>query len=79
MQTIATKLLPATNRVKATASGGKSITIKQSQLEAACEQHACAALALMKKLHWGGRMIGGHTPYGMVWVFDYAPNIVENK
>ena len=79
MGTIETKLLPSTNnrgyRVKATASGGASITIAQDHTLEECDKHAKAALALLRKLDWKGRMIGGHTKDGMVWVF--ADNLYQ--
>ena len=79
MVTIETKLLPATNnrgyRVKATSSGGSSITIKQDHTLEEGDKHASAAIALMQKMDWHWRMIGGHTKDGMVWVF--ADNLYQ--
>lgn len=74
MQTIETRIIPATNtkptRIKATASGGigKIYPINQN-LYRDEQNHAAAAQLLMTKLDWYGTMAGGHTKQGMVWVF----------
>jgi hypothetical protein len=75
MQTILTKYLGATNhkgsRIKATNSGkSKSVTISYDYALSTTDNHRKAAAALKAKLRWPGRMIGGHTEPGMVWVFD---------
>ncbi len=75
MQTILTKYLGVTNhkgsRIKATNSGkSASVTISYDHALNTMENHRKAAAALKAKLRWPGRMIGGHTEPGMVWVFD---------
>ena len=71
MQTITTKYLPATSyrpsRVVAKASGGARLVQSVDQYE---EGHIIVAAALKKKLGWTGRMVGGDTKTGKVFVFD---------
>lgn len=73
MQTITTKYLGPTNtkgaRIKAVASGAQqSITISYDH-ESNDHGHIKAANALAAKLGWTGRMIGGDTKEGKVFVF----------
>ena len=75
MQTIITKYIGVTNhkgsRIKATNSGkGASVTLGYDHALNSDENHKKAAAALKAKLDWQGRMIGGHTEPGMVWVFE---------
>lgn len=71
MQVIITKFLPATEtkpaRIKATSTGGDSITVAYSYDG---NDHAIAAKALKDKLGWSAQMVGGHTSDGTVWVFQ---------
>jgi len=80
MQTIKTKYLPATNtkpsRIRARASGGASLVMSVSnQEEGGDYTHVDVALALKRKLKWEGKMYGGDTKEGMVFVFDSGPVI----
>ena len=75
MQTISTKYMGVTNhrgaRIKAiTSSKGASVTLSYDHALNSDENHRKAAAALKAKIDWKGRMIGGHTEPGMVWVFD---------
>ena len=76
MQTIETKVIPATNtkatRVRVTHTGNaESITVEASSFDAIEDAHKHAAALLMRKLNWSGRtMVGGSTKAGMVWVFE---------
>ena len=75
MRTISTRFLPTTNtkptRIKATVSEGKqSVTVSYDHGMNAEQNHKAVATALMHKLGWEGRMLGGHTGTGMVFVFD---------
>jgi predicted GIY-YIG superfamily endonuclease len=75
MQTINTKYIGVTNtkgsRIKATNSGkGASVTLGYDHALNIDGNHKKAAEALKAKLDWQGRMIGGHTEPGMVWVFE---------
>jgi len=69
MIAIVTKFLGPTNtkpaRVKATA-GGNSVTVSYHSDDF---PHKLAALNLCKKMGWTGKLVGGHTSTGMVYVF----------
>lgn len=41
------------------------------------DTHATAARALCDKMHWGGRMLGGQTKRGWVWVFEDTRHAFE--
>lgn len=72
MQAITTKHIPATDtkgrRIKASAPAGSVIVPWDYELD---EQgnHANAAIALMKRLHWAGKLAIGGTQSGYVFVF----------
>jgi hypothetical protein len=77
MQTIETKYVGATNykgsRIIASASGSSAkVTIPYDSGQADENMHVTAAIMLCNKLNWEGKMIGGHSKQGMVWVFDEA-------
>ena len=74
MQTITTKYLGATNfngsRIKATnSSKAASVTIGYDWGLGLDGNHKKAAKKLKTKLNWHGKLYGGHTEPGMVWVF----------
>lgn len=74
MQTIQTRYIGPTNtkgaRIKATHSGGfKSVTVGFHSEETELLAHKSAANKLRELLAWDGKMIGGDTADGMVWVF----------
>ena len=73
MQTITTKYVPATgrrgSRIIATASGSGDRVSVAYDYEDNDGGHGGAALELMIKMGWGGRMISGDTKTGKVWVF----------
>jgi hypothetical protein len=75
MQTITTKYLGATNfkgsRIKATNSSllAASVTIGYDWGLGLDGNHKKAAKKLKTKLNWHGKLYGGHTESGMVWVF----------
>ena len=59
------------SRIKAIPSSkGASVTLSYDHALNSDENHRKAAAALKAKIDWKGRMIGGHTEPGMVWVFD---------
>jgi len=81
MQTITTKILPATNtkpaRVKATHEGNAlSATIPRGN-GAIEKDYNQAARILKTRLKWPGKMVGGHTRDGMVFVFIHGEYIIE--
>ena len=74
MQTISTKYLPATaykpSRIVATSSSGVRL-IRSIDSEYGVESnHSHVAKALKHKLCWPGKMIGGDTKTGKVFVFE---------
>lgn len=75
MQAIITKYLSATNnrgsRIKATCAAG-SVTIGYPHELSGMDCHAKAAYALLAKLHWDYKLMGGHLPSG-----DYAFVLVD--
>lgn len=73
MQTISTKYLGATNskpsRIIAKTSGAShKITLSYDHALNVDQNHMRAAQELMTRLQWPGRMVGGHTKDGMVFV-----------
>mgnify|MGYP001501770142 FL=1 len=75
MQTIETRYHASTthraSKITATASGsGKRVSISPEGRTTDSEDHAAAAVALCERLGWFGKMVGGHTKRGMIWVFD---------
>lgn len=79
MQAIVTKFIPRTNtkpdRIKAICAAG-SATICSDTLEVRGQAaHRAAAEALMAKLHWGEKLLGGCMPdgnYCFVMDCDYS-------
>jgi len=73
MQTISVKYLNATTtkgaRVKATTTGGHSLTEARDYSLEFSQQAARVALELKHKMEWFSPMVGGHTKDGMVFVF----------
>ena len=80
MQTINVKYLPATNtkgvRIKATCEGG-SVTISRDYGMDIEVDYKTAAIALKDKLGWTGKMVGGHTKEGFIFVFVNDKYVVE--
>lgn len=82
MQAISTKYIGPSNvrgsRIKATCDAG-SITIPYPHELSGEDVHKAAALALIAKLGWGdyGRIIGGGTKDGYVFVFDMDSGKLE--
>ena len=80
MQAIITKFLPCTNtkgsRIKATCQAGSIIIDYPHELSGmAC--HAKAAYALLSKMHWDYKLVGGQLPshdYSFV-MLDPASNV----
>jgi hypothetical protein len=83
MQTITTKFIGATNtkgeRVKATSTSGKSVTIPWSYSGDTLDVHFEAVEALCKKLDWEGTFIAGGTKTGFVWVFANSQRKTYSK
>lgn len=73
MKAITTKYFGATNskgsRFKAFDSDHNSITVSYNHELNATENHREACRKLCEKLKWHGKLIGGYTKDGMVWVF----------
>lgn len=71
MQAITTKYLGPTNhrgsRIKATCDAG-SLTLTWDHSLSAPENHRLAARALVQRLGWGGKWIGGGTATGYAFV-----------
>ncbi len=66
-QAIVTKWLGPTNhkgaRVRATAQAG-TVVVDWDHAEGVDANHSWAALELMRKLGWAGRLVGGEVPDG---------------
>ena len=80
MQAIITKFLPCTNtkgsRIKATCQAG-SIIIDYPHELSGMNCHAKAAYALLSKMHWNYKLVGGQLPshdYAFV-MLDPASNV----
>lgn len=75
MQAIITKYLGPTNvkgsRIKATCAAG-SVTIDYPHELSGMDCHAKAAYALLAKMHWDYKLMGGQLPSG-----DYAFVLVD--
>lgn len=83
MQTITTRVLPATNtkptRIKAETSSGKSYICSVDKYDSIEDAHRGTAFALMLDLKWTGIMVGGDTKEGKTWVFfDRDAEIISN-
>ncbi len=74
MQTIETKYYGATThkgaRIKAWTSGGFVKWFSYNHELNAANNHCAAAKAIKDELEWRGKMHGGHTKNGMVFVWD---------
>ncbi len=75
MKAITTKYLGPTNyrgsRIKATAEGVKALTLPYPhEFGPGVEAHAPAAIALCRRMGWHGKLIGGGTDKGYVFVFS---------
>jgi hypothetical protein len=72
MQTITTKFLQPTNhtgaRIKATSSGGISMTRSYEHGMSTEENHEEVAMALAERLEWDYDFAVGYTPTGFVFV-----------
>lgn len=72
-QTISTKYLNATSsngaRIKATTTSGESLTAAYNYGKEVADAHAEVAQKLKTKLGWKGKMHGGATKDGYVFVF----------
>ena len=70
-QSITTKYLPPTNhrgsRIKATCEAG-SVTVPYAYERSVAGAHRAACEALLAKLGWFGRYVGGAVPRGYVFV-----------
>ena len=82
MQAITTKYLGPTNtlpsRIKARVVCGRSVTVNYDHgLRNAEANHIAAAKALRDDLGWKGRMLGGGTDTGYVFVFVASSIVME--
>ena len=66
------------SRITATANGNR-LTIGVDNAVSVEDNHAWAARELARKLGWKGRLIGGHTNKGMVWVWNNGPVVLLNS
>jgi len=57
------------SRVSATAEGGNRVVLSWDHAIDTTENHAAAAKALCKKMHWPGELIMGSLKDGYVFVF----------
>jgi len=55
-------------RIKAVSASGLSVTLGYDSALSLGENHAAACKALVDKLNWGGRWIGGGTGEGQAFV-----------
>lgn len=73
MKAIETKFIPATNvkgsRVKATEPDGKSVTLSWEHGLNSMQNHQAAAVALCRKMKWGGTLATGELKSSYVHVF----------
>lgn len=74
-QAITTKFIPATNtlgsRIKATASGGTSVTLGYEHALSSTQNHLEAAKTLADRMGWAGQWhSGGYTNAGFVFVLS---------
>jgi len=84
MQVITTKYHGPTNtrgsRYSATASGkGFRVMVNANTAVSLEDNHRLAAHALMMRADWFGKVIGGHTEPGMVWVFDSLTSPIVSR
>jgi len=81
MQTITTKYLGPTDtlgsRISATATGGQRIVVSRDYGLNTYNNHAAAMVALCRKLNWKGKLQGGDTKTGTVWIFVDVFNQIE--
>ena len=81
MQTITVKALNPTNtrgkRIKATISGGHGITRGYDYGVDESDNFMLVAKELKDSLGWSGKMHGGHTKEGMVFVFNDDGYIID--
>lgn len=81
MQTINVKYLNATDtlgaRVKATTSGGHTLTAARDYALDFDQQAAKVARELKHKMEWFSPMVGGHTKDGMTFVFVKSDFVIE--
>ncbi len=82
MQTISVKVLPATNtkgtRIKASHEGNVESVIAPRDYGLDLDKdYLKTAKTLKMKLGWTGKMQGGHTKDGMVFVFIDDKNIIH--
>lgn len=78
MQAITTKFMGATDtrgsRIKATTESGLSITVDYPhEKREGAEAHSVAAIALCKRMGWGGELIAGALKDGYVFVMADSP------
>lgn len=73
MKAITTRYVGPTNsrgsRIVASAEGVRAVSVPFAYEGDVYQAHEKAALALCKKYGWGGRLVGGGTKKGYVWVF----------
>ena len=74
MKAITTKFMGPTNhrgaRIKASDCDGNSATVSYDYSLTRDGEHHAAAIALCKKMGWGGRLYCGGLGNGNVYVFD---------
>ena len=66
------------SRIVASANGHR-LTIGVDNAVSVEDNHANAAKELARKLKWTGRLIGGHTNRGMVWVWNNGHVVLLNS
>jgi hypothetical protein len=73
MKTITTRYLGPTNyrgsRIKASDQDGNKVIMTYRDEFNSEENHKTVAKALCEKMGWFGKLFGGYTKNGMVWVF----------
>ena len=76
MQTIETKYVGPSNvkgsRIIATSASGKRAIVSYDSALSSEDAHMVGVKALCAKLDWHGKLAGGHTKNGMVWVFVHG-------
>ena len=74
MVAILTKFIGPTNyrgaRVKAWTTSGHKLTVGWDHALGVEENHDAAAVALCRKMNWGGTLVRGGTEVGYAYAFD---------
>ncbi len=83
MKAIRTKYLRGTNtrpaKIKADDYEGNSVIVSCGHYTSVADSHKAAVIALLKKMNWTGKMVGGATDTGFVYIFIDKKLKLERK